>query len=63
MIFVRNAIMTINYAKESNDEDFAISEKSNINAIIIASKSLINQSFDIFSSSASFFFYINHIQS
>ena len=45
----------MNYAKESNDKDFAISEKSNANVFIIALKSFISQSFNIFFSSIFFF--------
>ena len=42
IIFVRNAIMIINYAKELKNKNFAIFEKSNADAFISALKLLVN---------------------
>ena len=62
MMLVRNAIKKMNYAKESNAEDVAMFKKSNVNVFVVAFKSIVNKSFNIFSSSTSFFFYMNHIR-
>ena len=60
MIFSKKST-SMNYEKEMNDDEIIMFEKTNINVLAAAFNSLVNFSFNIFLSSTSFFFYMNHI--
>ena len=62
IIFIKNVIIIINYIKELNDENVAIFKEFNVNVFVAAFKSIVNNSFNIFSLSAFFFSYINYTQ-
>ena len=51
----------MNYEKEINDDKIVMFEKTNINMFFVVFNSFINLSFNIFSLSISFFFYMNYI--
>ena len=59
-ILPKQSTLSVNYAKKKNDDAAAIIENTNFDTSAVVSDLSILQIFDIFSSSASFFFYINH---
>ena len=59
-IFSKSLILSMNYAKKKNNNAVAIIENTNFNTSAIVFDLSISQTFDIFSSSASSFFYMNH---
>ena len=60
IMLVRNAIVKMNYARKTNVENVAIFEESNVDVFTAAFKSIINESFNIFSSSTSLFSYMKY---
>ena len=61
-IFSKQSTLSMNYEKEKNDDAVAIIENTNFDTFVIVSDLSILQTFNIFSSSTSFFFYINYIK-
>ena len=59
-IFLKQSTLLMNYAKKKNDDAVAIIENTNFDTFIVVFDLSISQIFDIFSSSAFFFFYMNH---
>ena len=60
-MFVKNAIMIMNYAKDASNENVIMFKKTNVNVFTVIFKSFVNESFNKFSSSTIFFLYINYI--
>ena len=56
----KQSTLSVNYAKEKNDNVVAIIENTNFDTSAVVLDLSISQTFNIFSSSASFFFYMNH---
>ena len=52
----------MNYAKEKNNDAVAIIENINFDTFAVVFDLSISQIFNIFSSSTSFFFYMNHMK-
>ena len=59
-IFSKQSTLSMNYAKGKNDDTVAIIKNTNFNTFAVVLDLSISEIFDIFLSSASFFFYINH---
>ena len=59
-IFSKQSTLSMNYAKKKNDDAVTIIENTNFDTSAVVPDLSISQTFDIFFSSASFFFYINH---
>ena len=61
-ILSKQSTLLMNYAKEKNNNAMTIIENTNFDTFAIAFDLSISQTFDIFSSSTSFFFYMNHMK-
>ena len=59
IIFLKQSILSMNYAKKKNNDAVAIIENTNFNTSVVVLDLSILQTYVIFSSSASFFFDIN----
>ena len=59
-IFSKQLILIMNYVKKKNNDAVAMIENTNFNMSAIAFVLSISQTFNIFSSSAFFFFYMNY---
>ena len=61
-IFSKQLTLTMNYMKKKDNNVVAMIENMNFNTFVIAFALSIPQTFGIFSSSTSFFFYMNHTE-
>ena len=61
-IFSKQSILSMNYVKKKNDDVIAIIENTNFDISAVVLDLSVLEIFDILSSSASFFFYMNHIK-
>ena len=59
----KQSTLSVNYAKKKNDDVVAIIENTNFDTSTVIFDLSISQIFNIFFSSTSFFFYINHTKS
>ena len=59
-IFSKQSTLSVNYAKKENDDAVAIIKNTNFNTSVVVLDLSISQTFNIFFSSAFFFFYMNH---
>ena len=59
-ILSKQSTLSMNYAKKKNDDAVAIIENTNFDTSAVVFDLPVSQTFDIFSSSTSFFFYMNH---
>ena len=59
-ILSKQSTLSMNYVKEKNNDAVAMIENTNFDTFIVVLDLSVSQTFDIFSSSASFFFYMNY---
>ena len=61
-IFSKQSTLSMNYAKKENNDTVAIIKNTNFDTFIVVLDLSISQTFNIFFSSAFFFFYINYMK-